>query len=227
MSAPQGCGLALHPKTGVACRSTRTEGQEPGTARRTWRPLTAALGAWAAWRPAAGGPQVAMDSPDVDWRPVSQRRAGQCALLVVHAQPIRAVPGRQTDVPDAAWIAELLRHGGRRGRCRPAKPQGQVRERTRDRRTLVQDHARALHRWPAVWEDAHVQRASVVPEISGGSARALGAALLAGQRAVEARAAVARGRLRAKRDQRKEAWEGRGTAPPSFFRPEPWSALAS
>ena len=108
-----------------------------------------------------------------------------------------------------------------------APPPGQGRQRTWERRPLVQAPARALHRWPAVWEDAHGPRAAVGPESAGGSARALGAALLAGQRAVEARAAVAGGRLRAKRDQRKEAWEGRGTAPPSFFRPEPWSALAS
>jgi hypothetical protein len=48
---------------------------------------------------------------------------GQCARLVVHAQPIKAVPGRKTDGKDAAWIAALLRHGLLRGSFIPSKPQ--------------------------------------------------------------------------------------------------------
>ena len=31
--------------------------------------------------------------------------------LVVNAQHMKAVPGRKTDVKDAEWIAQLLRHG--------------------------------------------------------------------------------------------------------------------
>jgi hypothetical protein len=76
--------------------------------------------------------------------------AGQCALLAVHAQHIQAVPGRQTDVKDAVWIAELLRHGLWRGSCIPSRPQRQLRELTRYRRTLVQDRTRARNRLQAV-----------------------------------------------------------------------------
>jgi transposase len=56
-----------------------------------------------------------------------------------------------------------------------------------------------------------------VTDISGVSARAMLAALRAGQRDGEALAALARGRLRAKRDHRKEASEGRVTVPHSFL----------
>ena len=54
-------------------------------------------------------------------------------------------------------------------------------------------------------EDANLKRASVVTDISGGSARAMLEALIAGQHDVEGRADLARGRLRATRDQRKAA----------------------
>ncbi len=32
-------------------------------------------------------------------------------LLLVNAQHLKAAPGRKTDVKDAEWIADLLRHG--------------------------------------------------------------------------------------------------------------------
>ena len=76
-----------------------------------------------------------------------------------------------------------------------------------------------------MWEDAKLQRASGVTEIYGVSARALLAALLSGARDVAPLADLAGGRLRAKRDQRKEAFEGRVTAHPSFLLTEPWSTL--
>jgi transposase len=126
-----------------------------------------------------------MERTGVYWRPVSNLLAGQCALLVVHAQHIKTVPGRTTDGKEAAWIAALLRHGLLRGRCIPSKPQRQFRERTRSRSTLVQDHARTLKRLQAVLEDANLKLASVVTASAGVSARAMLEAILAGERAVE------------------------------------------
>jgi len=187
--------------------------------------MTADLLALADWLQEAGCTHVAMESTGVDWRPVYNLLAGQCALLVVNAQHIKAVPGRKTDVKDAAWIAELLRHGLLRGSFIPSKPQRQLRELTRYRSTLVQDHARALNRLQAVLEDANLNLASVVSDIHGVSARAMLAAILAGQRDVETLAALARGRLRAKRDQRREALEGRVTARHSFLLTEHLSTL--
>jgi hypothetical protein len=81
----------------------------------------------------------------------------------------------------------------------------------------VQDHARTLNRLQAVREDANLKLASVVTDIYGVSARAMWAAILDGQRDVETLADLARGRLRAKRDQLKEALEGRVTAHQSFL----------
>ena len=107
----------------------------------------------------------------------------------------------------------------------PSKPQRQLRELTRYRSTLVQDRARTLNRLQAVLEDANLKLASVVTDIYGVSARAMLEAILAGERDVEALADLARGRLRAKRDQLKEALEGRVTAHQSFLLTEHLSTL--
>ena len=123
--SPRCGGLDVHTKTVAACRMTSPEGPEPVQEMRTFRTMTADLLAWADWLQEAGCTHVAMESTGVSWRPVSHLLEGQCALLVVHAQPIKTVPGRTTEVTDAAWIAELLRHGVLRGSCIPSKPQRQ------------------------------------------------------------------------------------------------------
>lgn len=214
---PQCCGLDVHKKTVTACLITSTEGAEPLKEMRTFRTMTADLLALADWLQQVGCTHVAMESTGVYWRPVYNILEGQCELLVVNAQHIKAVPGRKTDVKDAAWLAELLRHGLLRGSFIPSQPQRQLRELTRYRSTLIQDRARALNRLQAVLEDANLKLAAVVSNIYGVSARAMLEALIAGQRDVEVLAELARGRLRAKRAQLQEALAGRMTAHHSFL----------
>jgi len=222
---PRCCGLDVHKKTVVACCILSTKGRKPVKETRTFRTMTTDLWALADWLQEQGCSHVAMESTGVYWRPVYNLLEGQFELLVVNAQHIKAVPGRKTDVKDAAWLAELLRHGLLRGSFIPSKPQRQLRELTRYRSTLVQERARTLNRLQAVLEDAHLKLASVVTDINGVSARAMLEAILAGQRDVEILADLARGRLRAKRDQLKEALEGRVTAHHSFLLTEHLSTL--
>ena len=222
---PRCCGLDVHKKTVVACCILSTKGRKPVKETRTFRTMTTDLLALANWLQEQGCSHVAMESTGVYWRPVYNLLEGQFELLVVNAQHIKAVPGRKTDVKDAAWLAELLRHGLLRGSFIPAKPQRQLRELTRYRSTLVQERARTLNRLQAVLEDANLKLASVVTDINGVSARAMLEAILAGQRDVEILADLARGRLRAKRDQLKEALEGRVTAHHSFLLTEHLSTL--
>jgi transposase len=219
------CGLDIHKKTVVACLMTSAKGQPPMKEVRTFRTMTAELLLLADWLQAAGCTHVAMESTGVFWRPVYNLLEGLFTLLVVNAQHIKAVPGRKTDVKDAEWIAELLRHGLLRGSFIPAKPQRQLRELTRHRTTLVQDRARIINRVQAVLEDANIKLASVVTDIRGVSARAMLEALIAGQRDVTALADLARGRLRAKRAQLEEALQGYFTPHHSFLLTEYFSQM--
>src|SRR3989442_13883284 len=105
---PQCCGLDVHKKTVTACLITSIEGLEPVKEIRTFRTMTADLLALADWLQEAGCPHGAMESTGVYWRPVSNLLEGQCALLVVNAKQIKAVPVRQTAVNDPPGIAALL-----------------------------------------------------------------------------------------------------------------------
>jgi transposase len=214
---PRCCGLEIHKQTVVAWLLTTETGQPPAKTIRTFGTMTTDLLALADWLYTAGCTHVAMESTGVSWRPIDHLLEGLLTLLVVNAHPMKAVPGRQTDVKDAEWIAELLRHGLLRGRFMPSKPQRQLRELTRHRTTLVQDRARVINRLQTVLEDANMKLASVVTDIRGVSARAMLEALMAGPRDVEALADLARGRLRTKRHQLTEALQGYFTAHHSFL----------
>ena len=128
---PRCCGLDIHKKTVVACIIT-PEGQET----RTFRTMTRDLLVLADWLAQCEVTHVAMESTGVYWKPVYNLLEGTgLSLLVVNAQHIKAVPGRKTDVKDAEWIASLLRHGLVRASYIPDRPQRELRELVRYRRS--------------------------------------------------------------------------------------------
>jgi transposase len=140
-----------------------------------------------------------MESTGVYWKPIYNLLEGSdLTLLVVNAQHIKAVPGRKTDVKDAQWIAELLRHGLLRGSYIPDRPQRELRELVRYRRSLIQERSRVVNRIQKVLEGANVKLASVISDITGISGRAMLKALAQGVTDPQELAAMAQGRLRSK-----------------------------
>ena len=69
----------------------------------------------AAWLAANGITNLAMESTGVYWKPIWNLLEGQFELMLVNTQHIKTVPGRNTDMKDCEWIAELLQHGLLRG----------------------------------------------------------------------------------------------------------------
>ncbi len=222
---PRCCGLDIHKRVVVACLlSTDAEGQV-GKEVRTFSTMTDDLLALLDWLTARGCTHLAMESTSSYWRPVYNLLEGQLVVLVANAYHIRDVPGRKTDVKDAEWLADLLRHGLIRGSFIPSPEQRHLRDLTRYRSHLVEERARLTNRLQAVLEDANVKLASVVTDVRGVSARAIREALLAGQSDPTLLAELARGRLRAKRDQLARAVVGRFTDHHAFMVTEHLSHL--
>ena len=59
----------------------------------------------------------------------------------MNAKHIKQVPGRKTDVKDAQWIAQLLRHGLLKGSFIPEAPQRALRDLVRYRTKLIQQRS--------------------------------------------------------------------------------------
>ncbi|HZS86068.1 MAG TPA: IS110 family transposase [Chloroflexota bacterium] len=198
------CGVDVHKKTVVACVITPA-----GQQTRSFGTTTRELRTLADWLEAEGVTHVAMESTGVFWRPVSNVLDGRgLTLLVVNAQHIKAIPGRKTDVKDAAWIADLLRHGLLRGSRIPDRAQREQQELVRYRTRLLQERAQVVQRIQKVLEGANIKLSAVLADVVGVSGRAMLEALVAGTADAEALAALARGRLRAKHAALTEALEG-------------------
>src|SRR6266508_1276290 len=152
---------------------------------------------------------VAMEATGVYWQPVWHLLEDAFELLLVNARHVKQVPGRKTDVSDAAWICQLMEAGLLRGSFVPPKPQRALRTLTRYRKTQIQERQREANRLHKALEDTGIKLDCVATDILGVSGRAMLDALVAGTTDPEILAELARGKLRAKLPALREALEGR------------------
>lgn len=199
------CGLDVHKNSITACILT-PEGKEI----KTFSTMTVYLLELVDWVKQHGCTHVAMESTGVYWKPiVNLLESEEISYLVVNAQHIKGVPGRKTDVKDAEWICDLLRHGLLRGSFIPNRTQRELRELVRYRRSMIEERARQHNRIQKVLEGANIKLGSVVSDILGVSSREMLQSIADGQENVEILADSARGVLKKKRKELELSLNGR------------------
>ena len=204
-------GLDVAKDEVVAC--VRTPGESGRRRRqevRTFLSFTGELEALAEWLAAEGVTQVVMEATGQYWKPVwyvLEDRGFE--LLLVNARHVKILPGRKTDVADAAWLAELLEHGLLRSSFVPPREIRELRDLTRYRKRLVQQHTAECQRVQKTLEDAGIKLDSVASDVLGVSGRAMLRALVAGERDPEVLAELAKGVLRKKIPLLRQALRGR------------------
>ena len=211
------CGLDIHKQTVVACLVVPGSGKDPRKEVRTFGTMTDELLELADWLTMAGCTHVAMESTGVYWKPIYNLLESTFELLLVNARHIKQVPGRKTDVKDCEWIADLLRHGLLRASFVPDRNQRELRELTRYRSSLVQEHAAEVNRLQKTLEGANIKLASVASDVLGVSGRAMLQALVAGETDPSVLAGLARGSLIDKRADLEQALRGRMGAHQRFL----------
>ena len=164
------------------------------------------------WLSAHHVTEVAMEATGVYWKPVWAILEEDFELLLVNARHVKQVPGRKTDVSDAAWLCQLLEAGLLKASFVPPKPIRALRNLTRYRKAQIRERQREANRLHKVLEDTGIKLDCVASDILGVSGRAMLEALVAGTTAPEVLADLARGRLRAKLPALREALEGRFNA---------------
>lgn len=198
------CGLDVHKKVVVACAIT-PEGKEI----QSFGTMTEDLLALVEWIKSKGCTHVAMESTGVYWKPIyNLLELAEIETLVVNARHIKAVPGRKTDVKDAEWIADLLRHGLLKGSYIPNREQRELRELVRYRRSLINERSREVNRLQKVLEGANIKLASVASDVLGVSGRSMLEALVHGHNDPKLLAELAKGRLKNKRQDLERALRG-------------------
>lgn len=206
---PRCCGLDVHKKTIVACVLLTAADGTVEKHRRSFSTMTSGLLTLVDWLDAWQISHVAMESTGVYWRAAFNLLEADHTVLLVNAQHMKAVPGHKTDVKDAEWLADLLRHGLLKASFIPPAPVRHLRELTRYRKSLVQERAQEVNRLHKVLETANIKLASVASDVLGKSGRDMLEALIQGTTDVEVLAELARGTLRKKIPQLQTALEGR------------------
>lgn len=161
---------------------------------------------------------VVMEATGDYWKPFYYLlEDGPFEVLLVNARHVKNLPGRKTDVCDAAWLAQLGAHGLVRGSFVPPEPIRVLRDLTRTRTTVVRARAKEIQRVEKLLEDTGIKLSSVASDISGVSGRAMLEALISGQHDPAELADLAKRRLRSKIPELIEALTGRFTEHHAFL----------
>jgi transposase len=211
---PRCAGLDVHARSVTACVRIAS-GPDVTYQHRTVPTTTRGLLELADWLAAA-------QCTHVGWKPRACASRcgileGQVTLILANAMHVRHVPGRKSDLTDAAWIADLLAHGLIRSSFVPPAQIQALRDLTRTRKQLVGEIARHTLRIQKTLEDANVKLTHVVSDTLGTSGRAILKAVIAGETDPERLADLTQGRLKASRAQLVDALHGHVTAHHRFL----------
>jgi transposase len=160
---------------------------------------------------------VVMEATSDYWRPFYYLLEEHFEVMLVNAREVRNVPGRKSDVSDAAWLADLGAHGLVRASFVPPEPIRVLRDLTRARTVITQERTREIHRLEKLLEDAGIKLSSVATDITGVSGRLMLAALIDGRDDPAVIADLAKRRLRSKIPLLTEALNGHFTAHHAFM----------
>ncbi|MBT2653661.1 IS110 family transposase [Bacillus sp. ISL-18] len=198
------CGLDVHKDNITACIMT-SQGKEI----QTFSTKTVFLLKLLDWIKENNCTHVAMESTSVYWKPIVNLLESEgIEFLVVNAQHMKVLPGRKTDVKDAEWIAQLLRHGLLKASFIPDRNQRELRELVRYRRSIIEERARQHNRIQKVLEGANIKLGSVVSHIMGVSSKNMLRAIANGEDDPEKLANFARRTMKKKKGELELALQG-------------------
>lgn len=204
----QCAGLDVHKDEVVACARVVTGQRVVRTAAR-FPTTTHGLFALAHWLEEQQCHVVALEATGVYWKPVWHVLEATAQLVLANPGHVRAIPGRKSDMNDAAWLADLLAHGLIRGSFVPPRPIQELRDLTRTRKQLGRHIAQHSLRVQKTLEDANLKIASLISDLLGVSGRAILRGLIDGETDPAQLLALTTGQLRADPEQLRRALEGR------------------
>jgi len=206
------CGIDVHAKMLVACLLS-AEGEKE---IRTFSTMTDDLLRLRDWLVAGGCTHVAIESTGVYWKPVFNILEDALTVILINPEHAHALRGRKTDVKDAEWLADLLRHGLLKASFIPPPEIRELRELTRYRESLVRERSAVANRVQKVIESGNIKLGQVASDALGVSGRAMLRALAHGETDPDKLASMAQRRLKEKVPQLRRALQGRLTVNQRF-----------
>jgi transposase len=108
---------------------------------------------------------VAMEATGEYWKPYYYVLEGAgFELILANARHVKNIPGRKSDVSDAAWLAELAAHGLIRSSFVPPPAIRELRDLTRARSARVRERTRVISRLEKLLEGAGIKLSVVASD---------------------------------------------------------------
>lgn len=215
---PRCAGIDCSKKDAKVCIRVQGQGRRATSATvTTWGATTSQILALREHLIAAKVTCVVIESTSDYWKPFYYLLDDELNVVLVNAASVRNLPGRKTDVSDAAWLADLGAHGLVKASFVPPAPIRALRDLTRTRTVITRERTREVQRLEKLLEDAGIKRSAVACEITGVSGRAMLEALIGGQRDPAVLADLARRRMRSTIPAWTDALTGRFTDHHAFM----------
>jgi transposase len=203
-------GLDVSKRDAKACVRITAEGQRARQEITTWPAMTNDVNRLAEYLLDQDVGLVVIEATGDYWRQFYFLLEDKgLNVQLVHAKEARNLPGRKTDVSDAAWLAQLGAHGLLHGCLVPPENIRQLRDLTRTRTAITDERSREVQRLEKMLEDSGIKLSSIATDITGVSGRAMLQALIEGQNNPAVLADLARKGMRRKIPALTEALTGR------------------
>lgn len=150
---------------------------------RSFGTFTGDLHRLADWFAQCGIKTVVMESTGVYWIPIYEileQRGFE--VRVVNARDAKHVPGRKTDISDAAWLQRLHEFGLLRGSFRPQGAIAALRAYLRQRERLLDYAAAHIQHMQKALTQMNLQIHHVISDITGATGMRIIRAIVAGER---------------------------------------------
>ena len=200
------CGIDIHAKTAVACLI-----KDGKKLTRTFSTMTDDLLRLLDWLSNDGCTHVAIESTGIYWKPVFNILESSMEVILTNARDAKGFKARKTDVLDAEWLADLLRHGLLKPSFIPPLHIRELRELTRYRESLIRERTSLANRIQKLAESANIKLGQVASDALGVSGKLMLRALARGETDAEKMSDLARRSMRKKKPELKRALEGRLT----------------
>lgn len=200
----RGCGMDVHKETIVLT----IQGKGIKTITKSYSTFTSSLIKLKEWLKKHKITHIAMESTGVYWKPIFNVLGSDFQILLVNARHVKNVPGHKTDKKDSKWLAKLLLSGLLRGSFIPSREIRELRDLTRYKTKLTNQVSAEKNRFQKILEDANIKLSVVLSDVFGSTGKKIMAEILKGDYQPEQLLYLVHGRVKASREDIKEALTG-------------------
>lgn len=179
---PRAAGIDISKADAKVAVRVQGNGGKVSTTVTTWGSMTGQILELIDFLRSRDVTTVVMEATSDYWKPFYYpMEAAGLPVKLVNARQAKNLPGRKSDVSDAAWLADLAAHGLLRASFVPPADIRQLRDLTRARQMLVHDRTRVGQRLEKFLESSGTKLSLVVSDLQGVSARRMLTALVEGE----------------------------------------------